>query len=147
MKIRSFLLSYVFLSTRKYSCSAPTVATTLFAVVLPKSLKILNACFDTASIDFKRGVFLSSASPEYEKNAVGMYNVLSLINAYDVGSHAVYPLASNVARRPPEGNDEASGSPLISSLPENSIITVPSPTGEIKLSCFSAVIPVIGWNQ
>ena len=61
-----------------------------------------------------------------------------------MGSHAVYPLASNVALRPPEGNDDASGSPLISSLPENSIITVPSPTGEIKLSCFSAVIPVIG---
>ena len=42
---------------------------------------------------------------------------------------------------------EASGSPRTSSLPENSIITVPSSRGEMKLSCFSAVMPVIGWNQ
>ena len=73
--------------------------------------------------------------------------VLSLIKAGEVGSQVVYPLASNVALIPPDGNDDASGSPLISSLPENSIITSPSPLGEIKLSCFSAVTPVIGWNQ
>jgi len=41
----------------------------------------------------------------------------SLKNAGEVQSQAVYPLASKVARRPPEGKDEASGSPLISSLP------------------------------
>ena len=35
----------------------------------------------------------------------------------------------------------------MSSLPENSIITVPLSIGEMKLSCFSAVMPVIGWNQ
>ena len=64
-----------------------------------------------------------------------------------MGSHAVYPLASKVARNPPEGKLEASGSPLISSFPEKSIITLPSGEGEIKLSCFSAVIPVRGWNQ
>ena len=69
---------------------------------------------------------------------------VSLIKAYDVGSHAVYPRASNVARSPPDGKLEASGSPFTSSLPENSKITLPSCTGEIKLSCFSAVIPVIG---
>ena len=63
-------------------------------------------------------------------------------------SHAVYPLASNVARRPPEGNDEASGSPFINSLPENSIRTFPFSLGaEINESCFSAVVPVKGWNQ
>ena len=89
----------------------------------------------------------SSASPPYEQKAVGMQRVLPLINAYDVGSHAVYPLASNVARSPPEGKDDASGSPLMSSLPENSMITLPSGAGEMKLSCFSAVIPVSGWNQ
>ncbi len=66
------------------------------------------------------------------------------MKAYEVGSHAVYPRASKVARRPPDGKLDASGSPCISSLPENSIITVPSDFGEIKLSCFSAVIPVIG---
>ena len=45
------------------------------------------------------------------------------------------------------GSLVASGSPLINSLPENSIITPPSGDGVIKLSCFSAVIPVNGWNQ
>ena len=66
------------------------------------------------------------------------------MKAKDVGSHAVYPLASKVALNPPEGKLEASGSPLISSLPENSMITPPFFVLEIKLSCFSAVIPVIG---
>ena len=42
---------------------------------------------------------------------------------------------------------EASGSPWISSLPENSAIAVPSPEGLKKESCFSAVSPVSGWNQ
>ena len=41
----------------------------------------------------------------------------------------------------------ASGSPLISSLPLNSAIAPPSPLGARKLSCFSAVMPVIGWNR
>ena len=45
------------------------------------------------------------------------------------------------------GSDDASGSPWISSLPENSMITPPSPVGEMNASCFSAVMPVIGWNQ
>ena len=48
---------------------------------------------------------------------------------------------------PPDGKDEASGSPLISILPENSLITCPSAVGERKASCFSAVRPVMGWNQ
>ena len=43
------------------------------------------------------------------------------MNAGDVQSHAVYPLASNVALNPPDGNEDASGSPLISSFPENSV--------------------------
>ena len=69
------------------------------------------------------------------------------MNAYDVASHAVYPLASKVALSPPDGKEDASGSPLINSLPENSIITCPSSVGQMKLSCFSAVMPVSGWNQ
>src|SRR3954464_14427809 len=48
---------------------------------------------------------------------------------------------------PPVGNDEASGSPWVSSLPENSAIAVPSPCGALIESCFSAVRPVSGWNQ
>ena len=35
----------------------------------------------------------------------------------------------------------------MSSLPENSRITRPSGAGVMKLSCFSAVMPVMGWNQ
>ena len=69
------------------------------------------------------------------------------MKAGEVGSHAVYPLASKVALRPPDGKLEASGSPFTSSLPEKSMITSPSPEGVMKLSCFSAVKPVIGWNQ
>ena len=43
---------------------------------------------------------------------------------------------------------EASGSPLISSFPEKSMLTVPSACGAvINASCFSAVNPVSGWNQ
>ena len=48
---------------------------------------------------------------------------------------------------PPVGNEEASGSPWMSSLPENSAIAVPPPVGAKKESCFSAVEPVSGWNQ
>ena len=40
---------------------------------------------------------------------------------------------SKVARSPPDGKEDASGSPLISSFPENSIITPPSGDGEMKL--------------
>ena len=90
---------------------------------------------------------MSSASPVYEQNAVGIQSVPSFMNAYEVGSQLVYPRASNVERSPPDGKLEASGSPLISSLPENSIITPPSGVGVMKESCFSAVMPVIGWNQ
>ena len=32
-------------------------------------------------------------------------------------------------------------------LGRNSIMILPSPVGEMKLSCFSAVEPVRGWNQ
>ena len=136
----------------KYSCSAPTDGVTFFEVVLPKSFKILNACMLIASIERRRGVFWSRASPVYEQKAVGMQRVApaasSRTKAGDVQSHAVYPLASNVALNPPDGNDEASGSPLISSFPENSIRTFPFSLGaEINESCFSAVVPVSGWNQ
>ena len=72
----------------------------------------------------------------------------SFKKAGEVMSHTVYPLASKVARRPPEGKEEASGSPLISSFPENSMSIFPSSSGWVmKESCFSAVIPVRGWNQ
>ena len=47
-----------------------------------------------------------------------------------------------------EMKEDASGSPLISSLPEKLISTLPFGIGAvIKESCFSAVVPVSGWNQ
>src|SRR5438270_161482 len=45
---------------------------------------------------------------------------------------------------PPEGNELASGSPRISSLPLNSTMALPSPVGARKLSCFSAVRSDVG---
>ncbi len=48
---------------------------------------------------------------------------------------------------PPDGKLEASGSPLMSSLPLNSVTALPSAVGARKESCFSAVMPVRGWNQ
>ena len=48
---------------------------------------------------------------------------------------------------PPEGKLDASGSPWMSWLPLNFSIALPSPATERKASCFSAVMPVSGWNQ
>ena len=52
-----------------------------------------------------------------------------LTNAGEVQSHAVYPLASKVALNPPDGKDDASGSPLIYSFPEKLIKTLPFSIG------------------
>ena len=79
---------------------------------------------------------MSNASPVYEQNNVGIYNVPSLTNAGDVQSHAVYPLASKVALKPPDGNEEASGSPFLNVFPLNSK-TAFDPSGSKKASCFS----------
>src|SRR3954464_6183728 len=118
---------------RKYSCSGPQVATAPSAVE-PNSLRMRTACFDSASIERSRGVFLSSASPVQLTNAVGITSVvaLPLLSSQGglVGSHAVYPRASKVERMPPDGKLEASGSPRTRSLPENSVIALPSPAGE-----------------
>lgn len=131
----------------KYSCSGPTVVETCVVDVLPNSLRMRRACLLSASIERRSGVFLSKASPVYEQKAVGIQRVCSFTKGYAVGSQTVYPRASNVARRPPDGNEDASGSPFTSSFPLKDIMTVPSLCGVIKLSCFSAVIPVRGWNQ
>ena len=87
----------------------------------------------------------------YEQNIVGMQSVATpptrFINAGLVGSQAVYPRASNVERRPPDGKLEASGSPSIKFFPENVAIALPSGVGSKKESCFSALEPVNGKNQ
>src|SRR4029079_8520536 len=117
----------------------------------PKSFRMRTACLESASWERKSGVFLSSASPVQLTNAVGMTRVAPCddIRSHGglVGSHAVYPRASKVDRMPPEGKLDASGSPLISSLPANSATARPSLVGDRNESCFSAVMPVIGWNQ
>src|SRR5215216_7864015 len=99
---------------RKYSCSGPQVANTRSAVD-PNNFSTRTACLETASIDRSSGVFLSSASPVQLTNAVGITSVtlLPLTSSHGglVGSHAVYPRASNVERMPPDGKLEASGSP------------------------------------
>ncbi len=67
-----------------------------------------------------------------------------MIKAGDVGSHAVYPLASKVFLIPPFGKEEASGSCWISIFPLNLSIALPPSIGVKKESCFSAVVPVKG---
>jgi hypothetical protein len=62
--------------------------------VLPKSSRIRIACVLTASMERSSGVFLSSASPVHETNAVGMHSVASpsrvrRMKAGLVASHAV----------------------------------------------------------
>ena len=51
------------------------------------------ADFDSASIERSSGIFVSSASPVHETNAVGMHSSVplgfSMRNAGDVGSQAV----------------------------------------------------------
>ena len=100
---------------------------------LSSSCNARIAAPDSASIERSSGILLSSASPVQDVNAVGMHSSAPLgfsrMKAGLVGSQAVYPRASNVALMPPVGNEDASGSPWISSLPENSAIAVPSPTG------------------
>ncbi len=151
VKIRSSRCKNMSRSIRKYSCSGPTEQRTLDTSSFPNNLRMRTACLLIASIERRSGVFLSSASPVYEQNAVGIQSRVPIAssrrNAGEVQSQAVYPRASKVARSPPDGKEEASGSPLISSLPENSKTACASEAGLRKESCFSAVTPVIGWNQ
>ena len=77
---------------RKYSCSGPAVVYT-FDASDPNSFSMRTACFESASIERSRGVFLSSASPVHEQKAVGMQRVVPLgfsrMKAGLVGSQAV----------------------------------------------------------
>ena len=51
------------------------------------------AAVDSASIERSSGIFVSSASPVHDANAVGMHSSaplgFSMMKAGDVGSHAV----------------------------------------------------------
>ena len=59
-------------------------------------------------------------------------------------SNEVMEEVAKVLRMPPEGKLDASGSPLISSLPLNSVTAVPLSLSVKNESCFSAVMPVSG---
>ena len=115
------------------------------------SFSTRHAAFESTSIERRSGVFWSSVSPFHDRNTVGMQSVAPRScrarNAGEVGSHAVYPRASNVERMPPLGNDEASGSAWMSWLPEKRWIASPSLVSVRKASCFSADCPFMGWNQ
>lgn len=60
-------------------------------------------------------------------NTVGIHRVSPRTNAGDEGSHAVYPRASKVFLRPPDGNEDASGSCWQRSFPVNSSMLSPYP--------------------
>ena len=68
------------------------------------------------------------------------------MNTGDDGSHAEYPLASNVFLKPPFGKLDASGSCCTSALPSNFSNAFPSFI-DMKASCFSAVESVSGWDR
>ena len=63
VNIRSLRFSYMALSTRKYSCSGPTVVRTALTEVWPKSFRMRRPCLLMACMERSSGVFLSSASP------------------------------------------------------------------------------------
>ena len=77
---------------RKYSCSGPHVVWTRSAVD-PNSFRMRTACFETASIERRSGVFVSSDSPVQLTNADGMTSVVPFWPTSSqgalVGSHAV----------------------------------------------------------
>ena len=74
----------------------------------------------------------------------GIQSVVPIMKAGEVGSQAVYPLASNVFLIPPFGKEEASGSCWINNAPLNLSIALPPSIGVKNESCFSAVEPVNG---
>jgi hypothetical protein len=80
----------------------------------------------------------------YDENKAGIYKHSFLTNAKLEASQAVYPRASWVFLNPPLGKEEPSVSPLIKSLPVKFRITFPSKVVVIKLSCFSALVPLSG---
>ncbi len=78
---------------RKYSCSGPTVVKTRAALSSPSRPSARIADFERASIERSSGIFVSSASPVHETNAVGMHSSAPLgfsrMNAGELGSQAV----------------------------------------------------------
>ena len=133
----------------------PLEGTTITAKGMPNSLAVIAAA--------QKGGLLYAPDTYMNKIAVGgelpkdivdldasvKDNIKSIadakkIKAGDVGSQAVYPLASKVFLIPPCGKLDASGSCCTSDLPSNCSIISPSEEKSKKASCFSAVAPVNG---
>ena len=91
---RSGRRKYSSRSTRKYSCSGPTVVYTRETPwSVPKIFRMRSAWRESASTERRSGILVSSASPVQETNAVGMQRVTLLSprmrNAGLVASQAV----------------------------------------------------------
>ena len=80
------------LSSKKYSCSAPTVIFTLLIPRCPSVFNSFKALPSTASNALNNGVFKSKGVPSNDKNAEGINNVpplgLLTMNAGDEISQA-----------------------------------------------------------
>jgi hypothetical protein len=63
---------------RKYSCSAPANEKTVAGLSWPNSVSTRCAWTLSACCERRSGVFLSSASPVHDTNAVGMHRVVPL---------------------------------------------------------------------
>jgi hypothetical protein len=97
------------------------------------------------------GVFLSSASPDHEQNAVGMQSVAPFVRLAEERGRGRIPrrVAARLERRAQAARRERRRVRLAldERLPENASGGLPSESKSMKASCFSAVEPVIGWNQ
>jgi hypothetical protein len=86
----------------------PAVATPAPPSVWPNSFRMRCACLFSACIERSTGVFLSSASPVHDTNAVGMHSVVPL-GSPDVrrARHVPRRVAAGLERRPDAARREA----------------------------------------
>ena len=121
------------------------------SAVEPNSFRMRTACFDSASIERSSGVFLSSASPVQLTNAVGMTSVTDAAALQQPQRAGRIPRrvaarlegAAQAARREARRVGLALDQFLAGELRDRLAVGV----GFRNESCFSAVMPVSGWNQ
>ena len=139
----------LFRSMRKYSCSGPTVVADALSRLLAKQLQARARAWRlTASMERSRGVFLSSASPRV--GAEGRGDAQGVVLDEGVGGGVPRGVAPGLKGGAQPAGGEAGGVRLaLDQLFAGKVhdAPVPSPAGERKASCFSAVMPVMGWNQ
>ena len=136
---------------RKYSCSGPLVVVDPLGL-RPEELEDAQRLRESASIERSSGVFLSSASPVQLTNAVGMhervpFGVSTMPRAgWSDPTRCSRALRTWPACRPKESSTRPAR-PAPARVPPNSA-TAPAIAGRRRNeSCFSAVMPVSGWNQ